>query len=115
MVYLGLSTSWKKSKVPKKGLVVKSMIFSEMNSRAQVDLIDMQSQPDGELKWILVYQDHLTKFVQLRPTKSKCAPELLIYCLIYLAYSAHQACCIATMEDSLSTLLLLSFVLCGKI
>ena len=30
-----------------------------MNSRAQLDLIDMQSQPDGDLKWILVYQDHL--------------------------------------------------------
>ena len=52
------------------------MIFSEMNSRAQVDLIDMQSQPDGDLKWILVYQDHLTKFVQLRPVTSKRAPEI---------------------------------------
>ena len=62
------------------------MIFSENNSTAQVDLIDMQSQPDGDLKWILVYQDHLTKFVQLRPVKSKRAPELLISCLIYLAY-----------------------------
>ena len=60
----------------KKGLVIKPMIFSEMNSRAQVDLIDMQSQPDGELKWILVYQDHLTKFVQLRPVTSKRAPEI---------------------------------------
>ena len=37
------------------------MIFSEMNCRAQVDLIDIQSQPDGDLKWILVYRDHLTK------------------------------------------------------
>ena len=43
------------------------MILSEMNSRAQVDLTDMHSQPDGNLKWILVNQDHLTKFVQLRP------------------------------------------------
>ena len=43
------------------------MIFSEMNSRAQVDLIDMQSQLDGDLKWILLCQDHLTTFVQLRP------------------------------------------------
>ena len=60
----------------KKGLVIKPMIFSEMNSRAQVDLIDMQSQPDGDLKWILVYQDHLTKFVQLRPVTSKRAPEI---------------------------------------
>ena len=60
----------------KKGLVIKSMIFSEMNSRAQVDLIDMQSQPDGDLKWILAYQDCLTKFVQLRPVTSKRAPEI---------------------------------------
>ena len=47
-----------------------------MNSRAQVDLIDMQSQPDGDLKWILVYHDHLTKFVQLGPVTSKYAPEV---------------------------------------
>ena len=47
------------------------MIFSEMNSRAQIDLIDMQRQPDRDLKWVLVYQDHLTKFVQLRPITSK--------------------------------------------
>ena len=36
----------------------------------------MQSQPDGELKWILVYQDHLTKFGQLRPVTSTRAPEI---------------------------------------
>ena len=52
------------------------MVFKEMNSRAQVDMIDMQSQPDGDYKWILVYQDHLTKFVQIRPTKSKRATEV---------------------------------------
>ena len=40
----------KKSKGPKKGWVIKPMIFSDMNSRAQVDLIDTQSQPDGDLK-----------------------------------------------------------------
>ena len=44
-----------------------------MNSRAQVDLIHIQSQLYGDLKWIL--QDHLTKFAQLRPVKSKRAPE----------------------------------------
>lgn len=38
-----------------------------MNSRCQIDLIDMQAQPDGNYKLILVYQDHLTKFVNLRP------------------------------------------------
>ena len=49
------------------------MIFSETNSIAQVDLIDTQSQPDRDHKWILVYKDRLTKFVQLRPIKSKRA------------------------------------------
>ena len=54
----------KKAKVMKKGLVVKPMIFNDMNSRGQVDLIDMQTQANAEYKWIMVYQDHLTKFVQ---------------------------------------------------
>ena len=44
MLYLRLCvTSLKKSKVPKQGLVIKPVIFREMNSRAQVHLIDMQS------------------------------------------------------------------------
>lgn len=47
-----------------------------MNSRCQVDLIDMQTQPDGDYKFILVYQDHLTKFVQIRPLKTKTAAEV---------------------------------------
>ena len=52
------------------------MIFSEMNSRAQIDLIGMQSQPLGDLKWILVYKDHLTKLLQLCPVKLKRAREI---------------------------------------
>ncbi|XP_071051121.1 KRAB-A domain-containing protein 2-like [Onthophagus taurus] len=60
----------------KKGITVKPIISSEFNSRCQVDLIDFQSQPDGENKFILVYQDHLTKFVVLRPLKSKRAEEV---------------------------------------
>ena len=42
----------------------------------QVDLIDMQSQQDGEYRFILNYQDHLTKFVCLRPLKTKTAEEV---------------------------------------
>ena len=45
MLYLSLCVCClKKSKVSKKGLMMKPMILSEMNSRAQVDLVDMQSQ-----------------------------------------------------------------------
>lgn len=36
----------------------------------------MQSQPDGPFKYILNYQDHLTKFVRLRPLKTKTAEEV---------------------------------------
>ncbi|CAI6372620.1 unnamed protein product [Macrosiphum euphorbiae] len=36
----------------------------------------MQAQPDGNYKFILVYQDHLTKFVSLRPLTHKRAEEV---------------------------------------
>jgi len=40
-----------------------------MNSRCQVDLIDMQPERDGYYRFITNYQDHLTKFTIL------CSPE----------------------------------------
>ena len=61
---------------PKKGLVSKPLIFKEFNSRCQVDLIDMQSNPDGKYKFILSYQDHLTKFILLRALETKRAEEV---------------------------------------
>ena len=45
----------------KKGLVIKPMIFSEMNSRAQVDLIDMRSHSDGDLN-----DTHMEELVLLK-------------------------------------------------
>jgi hypothetical protein len=36
-----------------------------------VGLIDMQSCPDGGLKWLLVYEDHDTKWNDVRALKSK--------------------------------------------
>ncbi|XP_078509625.1 KRAB-A domain-containing protein 2-like [Lissotriton helveticus] len=65
----------KKQKGVKKGVVVKPMFFSEFNSRCQVNLIDFQSHPDREYKFIMVYQNHLTKFVVLRALKSKRAEK----------------------------------------
>lgn len=47
-----------------------------MNSRCQVDLIHMQSNPDKDYKFIMVYQDHLTKFIQLCALTSKRAVEI---------------------------------------
>ena len=89
----------------KKGVVVKPIVSSHMGSRAQValmefvvlfscralfnyfsiifhhnvylkvDYIDMQSNPDGEYKWIMVYEDHLTKYCIVLPGKTKTAEE----------------------------------------
>lgn len=65
----------KKKKI-KRGLVSKPIIHKQFNSRCQVDLIDLQTQADGEFKYIMVYQDHLTKFVILRALKTKTAAEV---------------------------------------
>ncbi|XP_055924524.1 KRAB-A domain-containing protein 2-like [Argiope bruennichi] len=76
-----------KHSAPKKDIVEKPMISSEL--RSQVDLIDLQSNSDGEYKFIMVYQDHLTKFVQLRPLKTKRAEEVAYRVLpIFLTFGA---------------------------
>ncbi len=66
----------KKAKQPRNGLVFKPIISDDFNSRSQMDMIDFQSNPDGVYKWILHYQDHLTKYCLLRACKSKCAKEV---------------------------------------
>ena len=54
MLYLSLCIPClKKSKIPKNGLVIKPMIFSKMSSRAQVDLIDMQTNQTETLNGLL--------------------------------------------------------------
>lgn len=58
----------------KTGVVVKPIITDGFNVRDQVDLIDFQSScRDGEYNWLLNYQYHATKFLHLRPLKSKHA------------------------------------------
>ncbi|XP_068209311.1 KRAB-A domain-containing protein 2-like [Palaemon carinicauda] len=67
----------KKRKRPMtKGVVVKPIPSTEFSSRGQVDLIDMQSMSCRTFKWIMVFQDHLTKFCVLRPLTSKRAAEV---------------------------------------
>ena len=65
-----------KSRKIRKGIVVQPIVSKDFNSRAQMDLIDMQSSSDGVYKFILVYQDHLTKFIDLKPLKSKKSEEV---------------------------------------
>ena len=47
-----------------------------MNRLCEYDLIDLQNAHDGDHGFVLVYQDYLTKFTQLRPLKSKQPVEL---------------------------------------
>ncbi|XP_026484875.2 KRAB-A domain-containing protein 2-like [Vanessa tameamea] len=62
----------------KKGIIVKPLVSDDFNRRGQIDLVDFQTSPDQEYKWLLQYQDHLTKFCFLRPLKSKQAKEVAI-------------------------------------
>ena len=79
----------KKSKKSIKSIVVKPIRSSDFSSREQVDLMDMQASgsENSPYNFLLVYQDHLTKFVFLRPIKNKTAVEVFstlldIFCLI---------------------------------
>lgn len=77
VTYLRLcETCQKKQKILKKGIVVKPILHNELNSCCQIDLIDMQTNPDRGMKFILLYQDHLTKFVLLKPLHCKTADEV---------------------------------------
>jgi hypothetical protein len=74
-----------------KGVVVRPIISKDFGSRGQVDLIDMQSMPHGQYKWIMVYQDHLTKYCILRPLSTKRAAEVAYQLLdIFLLFGAPQ-------------------------
>lgn len=54
-----------------------------MNSKCQIDLIDMQTQHDGRLEFILVYHNRLIEFVLLRPLKIDVQKESLVYYSIF--------------------------------
>jgi len=79
----------KRKRVTTKGVVVKPILTKDFRSRAQIDLIDMQSMSHNNYKWIMNYQDHLTKFVVLRTLTSKRASEVASELLdIFLMFGA---------------------------
>lgn len=79
----------KKSSNPRRGLVSKPILHSAYNSRAQIDLIDMQSQSINNYRFIMNYQEHLTKFVTLKPLKTKRAEEIAYNLIdIYTTFGA---------------------------
>ncbi|XP_034242929.1 KRAB-A domain-containing protein 2-like [Thrips palmi] len=78
-----------KESTQKKGVTVRPIIHKEMNARAQVDLIDMQTSADGDFRFIMVLQDHLTKFVHLRPIRRKKAEHVAVELVpIFLEFGA---------------------------
>ena len=65
--------------------VVKPISSTTFLSRCDVDLMDFRdmseehnmSESGISYFWLLVFQDHLTKFIRLRPLKNKCAVEVV--------------------------------------
>lgn len=55
----------------KKGIVVKPIVLNHLNSRYQIDLIDLQTRPYGDCSF-----DHLTKYVRSKALKTKKAREV---------------------------------------
>ena len=82
LTFVGMCPECEKSKKSLKSIVTKPIRSSEFASRGQVDLIDLiDMQATREMNepyyFLLVYQDHLTKFIVLRPLKRKTADEVL--------------------------------------
>ena len=72
-----------------KGVVVRPILSTEFSARGQVDLIDMQSLPHGSFRLIMVYNDHLTKFVFIRPlTPKRAAAVAYQFMDTFLLFSA---------------------------
>jgi hypothetical protein len=70
---------------------VNLILSKEFNSRGQVDLMDFQSNPDGKYKFIMVYQDHLTKFCNIKPLTSKKAAEVVFNLIdVFTIFGAPQ-------------------------
>ena len=65
-----------KESITSKSLITKPVVFKELISRCQVDLIDMQCNSDGDYRFILNYQGYLTKFVFLRPLEIRRAEDV---------------------------------------
>ncbi|KAL4126488.1 hypothetical protein QTP88_010710 [Uroleucon formosanum] len=91
-IFINLCTTCNKKKSkPCKGVVIKPILSADFNSRGEIDLIDFQSTPDRNFKWVMIYQDHATKYLYLRPLTSKRATEVAHELLkIFLEQGAPQ-------------------------
>ena len=64
-------------------IIHKPIIPAGVGVRGQADLVDLQLSPDAGYKFILNYQDCFSKFVVLRPLRSKTADEVA-QCLVHI-------------------------------
>jgi transposase InsO family protein len=55
---------------------VKPVTVNELNQRGQIDLVDFQTLPDGNFKFVMHYQEHLTKYHLLSLLTTKRAVEV---------------------------------------
>ena len=84
-----------KEKTPQRGSDVRPILSRYLNSRCQIDLIDMQSEPEAYYRFIMNYQNHLTKLTILRPLKNKTAEEVAyqvmdIFCMFGAPFILHS-------------------------
>ena len=73
-------------------IVHKPIIPDVVGQRGQADLVDLQMVPDNGYKFILNYQDCLSKYVILRPLKTKTAAEVAD-CLVSSSSTARPVSC----------------------
>ncbi|XP_064088336.1 KRAB-A domain-containing protein 2-like [Macrobrachium nipponense] len=90
----------KRKRLKTAGVVVKPILSSDLNSRGQVDLVDMQSSPQAQFKWIMVHQCHLSKFVILQPLTSKRAAEVAFF------NCSTSSCCLVLLQSFKVTMVL---------
>lgn len=68
-------TTKKNGRLDNEGIATPTLI-NETNTRCHIDLIDMRSRADEQWRFVLVYRDDRTKFIQLRPLKTNTAEEV---------------------------------------
>lgn len=82
IMYLNLCTVCGKQYTTKKNgpldndVVATPTLINKTNMRCYIDVIDMQSRADEQWRFVLIYQDDRTKFIQLRPLKTSTAEEV---------------------------------------
>ena len=91
-----------KCKKSLKSTVVKPLHSTDFASRGQVDLIDLQitSEVNRPYNFLLVYQDHMTMFVVLRPIERKQLKKWSFNSLIYYVLLVPHTYYRATMAGS---------------